>query len=190
MNENEKAIKGVFGNKKQFKKLMMDVLDYMEDDFDEDATFSEFISQFFHDFDRFASECALEALGIDLECFYIRHNGEVNRDVVQEIIDGTTYRNLDSDVHQLFEILCTGDTPKAYALFQHIFASQQIDQPDLVEAELEEYLIQVNKYSEFAEFGDWTSVITNFKKVAGSHQLKGELESKLTVTSKQKAPKI
>ena len=65
MNENKNAIKGVFGNKKNFKQLVIDVLNDLKVDIDEDATFQEFMSQFSKDFDQFASAYALKALGVD-----------------------------------------------------------------------------------------------------------------------------
>ena len=113
MNENKKAIKGVFGNKKKFKQLAIDVLNDLKIDIDEDATFREFMSQFSKDFDRFASERALKALGVDLECFDIRYCGLVDSDVVQEHIEKTTYRKLDEDIFKLFEFIDAGDVQKS-----------------------------------------------------------------------------
>ena len=79
---------------------------------------------------------------------------------------------------------------KAYLMFEHIFANQKIDQPNLTERELEEYLIEVITSKGFEKSDDWIWAIKNFDKVAGKQQLKEKLEIKLPVTSKVKAPKI
>ena len=109
---------------------------------------------------------------------------------MQEIIDKTTYRKLDEDVFKLFEFLDAGDVQKAYLMFEHIFANQKIDQPNLTEQELEEYLIEVITSKGFEESDNWILVIKNFEEVAGKQQLKEKLEIKLPVTSKVKTPKI
>lgn len=76
-NDNQKAIKSVFGKKARLRAIINQAIEQMEDNMDDNTSFEDAIAQFSYDFDSLAAETAAVALGVDLAHHYIRTSAQM-----------------------------------------------------------------------------------------------------------------
>lgn len=143
-NDNQKAIKAVFGEKARLRAIINQAIEQMEDNMDEDTSFEDALAQFSYDFDSLAAETAAVALGVDLAHYYIRTSSQMESADVQRIIDEVEFKDRDHYVNKLLEALRRGDATDAQAIFREIVARQKSDFPRMNPAAFKTYLINVN----------------------------------------------
>lgn len=143
-NDNQKAIKAVFGKKARLRAIINQAIEQMEDNMDEDTSFEDALAQFSYDFDSLAAETAAVALGVDLAHYYIRTSSQMESADVQRIIDEVEFKDRDHYVNKLLEALRRGDATDAQAIFRDIIVRQKSDFPRMNPAALQTYLINVN----------------------------------------------
>lgn len=143
-NDNQKAIKAVFGKKARLRAIINQAIEQMEDNMDEDTSFEDALAQFSYDFDSLAAETAAVALGLDLAHYYIRTSSQMESADVQRIIDEVEFKDRDHYVNKLLEALRRGDATDAQTIFRDIIVRQKSDFPRMNPAALQTYLINVN----------------------------------------------
>jgi hypothetical protein len=143
-NDNQKAIKAVFGKKARLRAIINQAIEQMEDSMDEDTSFEDALAQFSYDFDSLAAEAAAVALGVDLAHYYIRTSSQIESGDVQRIIDEVEFKDRDHCVNKLLEVLRRGDATDAQVLFRDIIVRQKSDFPRMNPAAFKTYLINVN----------------------------------------------
>ena len=143
-NDNQKAIKAVFGKKSRLRAIINQAIEQMEDNMDDNTSFEDAIAQFSYDFDSLAAETAAVALGVDLAHHYIRTSAQMESADVQRIIDEVEFKDRDHCVNKLLEVLRRGDAAEAQAIFRDIIARQKSDFSRMNPAALQTYLINVN----------------------------------------------
>ena len=143
-NDNQKAIKAVFGKKSRLRAIINQAIEQMEDNMDDNTSFEDAIAQFSYDFDSLAAETAAVALGVDLAHYYIRTSSQMESGDVQRIIDEVEFKDRDHCVNKLLEVLRRGDATDAQVLFRDIIVRQKSDFPRMNPAALQTYLINVN----------------------------------------------
>lgn len=88
MNYNNKAIEALFESKKNYKAVMSDAYDKMQDSIEEDMTLQEAMQQFLYEFEIIASEFLAEKLfKTDLEEGGDASNHQLDIAVLQSMID-------------------------------------------------------------------------------------------------------
>lgn len=143
-NDNQKAIKAVFGQKARLRAIINQATEQMEDSMDEDTSFEDALAQFSYDFDSLAAETAAMALGVDLTHYYIKTSAQMESGDVQRIIDEVEFKDRDHCVNKLLDALHRNDATDAQVLFRDIIVRQKSDFPRMNPAALQTYLINVN----------------------------------------------
>lgn len=143
-NDNQKAIKAVFGEKARLREIINQAIEQMEDSMDEDTSFEDALGQFCYDFNTLAAETAAVALGVDLTHYYIRTSSQMELGDMQRIIDEIEFKDFDRLVNKLLAALHKGDQTEAQALFTDILPKLKADFPRMTLADFKAYLVAVN----------------------------------------------
>lgn len=183
MNYNEKAIKTILGSKKNLKQVIDDVLHNLE--YDEDAYFNEVMEQFLWDFNNIAAELVtVKVLGMDMSHHYVMTNQQLTCGDVQDVIDGTIFKDFDIYVNRLFDQINAGDFVLAAKTYNLTFNNKKLDEPKFTEERFNKYLDaldkelkRLHKPFDFANLG----------KCAENQKLHDQLQADLGVSAQDAA---
>jgi hypothetical protein len=187
MNDNQKAIKAVFGNKARFNIFIKDAKEKLFEWMEEDTTFEDAVEQFCYELNTIMSEHATTTMcGVDLIHYYCRNSDQMQAEDAQSIINGASLIP-DQVVNEMFKELENGNISAAYNISLGTYQGLKVAFPQNTMDHWIDYLIKVNEALDGpAEF---SNIISDFENCAEKHKLNARLHNTCTSKGTKERPK-